>query len=68
MDRPNSEVPYYADDEDANRKKYSRRGLLNSFSAILISYVYILSDYMEIHVKSFALFGCQLCILGSRIY
>ncbi|KAL8553423.1 hypothetical protein ACS0TY_001916 [Phlomoides rotata] len=25
-DRQNSEVPYYADDEDANRKKYSRRG------------------------------------------
>ncbi|KAH6823641.1 RING/U-box superfamily protein [Perilla frutescens var. hirtella] len=26
VDRQNSEVPYYADDEDANRKKYSRRG------------------------------------------
>ncbi|KAG6414970.1 hypothetical protein SASPL_122368 [Salvia splendens] len=26
VERPNSEVPYYADDEDANRKKYSRRG------------------------------------------
>ncbi|XP_047967678.1 zinc finger protein-like 1 homolog [Salvia hispanica] len=25
-DRQNSEVPYYADDEDANTKKYSRRG------------------------------------------
>ncbi|XP_041991450.1 zinc finger protein-like 1 homolog [Salvia splendens] len=26
VERQNSEVPYYADDEDANRKKYSRRG------------------------------------------
>lgn len=25
-DRQNSEVPYYADDEDANKKKYTRRG------------------------------------------
>ncbi|KAL6545895.1 hypothetical protein OROGR_009769 [Orobanche gracilis] len=25
-ERPNSEFSYYADDEDANRKKYSRRG------------------------------------------
>lgn len=33
-DRQNSEVPYYADDEDANRKKYSRRGVLKSLSAI----------------------------------
>lgn len=26
MDRQNSETLYYADDEDGNRKKYSRRG------------------------------------------
>lgn len=25
-ERQNSEIPYYADDEDANRKKYTRRG------------------------------------------
>lgn len=31
VDRQNSEVPYYADDEDANRKKYSRRGALKLF-------------------------------------
>lgn len=26
VERQNSEVSYYADDEDANRKKYTRRG------------------------------------------
>jgi len=26
IDRQNSEISYFADDEDANRKKYSRRG------------------------------------------
>lgn len=26
VERQNSEVSYYADDEDTNRKKYSRRG------------------------------------------
>lgn len=28
VDRPNSEISYYADDEDASRKKYTRRGPL----------------------------------------
>ncbi|GER42140.1 RING/U-box superfamily protein [Striga asiatica] len=28
VERQNSEVSYYADDEDANRKKYSRRGTI----------------------------------------
>lgn len=28
VDRQNSEISYYADDEDGNRKKYSRRGKL----------------------------------------
>ena len=28
VDRQNSEISYYADDEDQNRKKYSRRGKL----------------------------------------
>ncbi|XP_028780600.1 zinc finger protein-like 1 homolog [Neltuma alba] len=28
IDRQNSEVPYYADDEDGNSKKYTRRGSL----------------------------------------
>lgn len=26
IERQNSEISYYADDEDGNRKKYSRRG------------------------------------------
>ncbi|XVE49317.1 hypothetical protein DITRI_Ditri01bG0073200 [Diplodiscus trichospermus] len=29
VDRQNSEISYYADDEDGNRKKYSRRGPLH---------------------------------------
>ena len=28
VDRQNSEISYYADDEDGNHKKYSRRGKL----------------------------------------
>lgn len=30
-DRQNSEISYYADDEDGNRKKYVRRGKLHAF-------------------------------------
>lgn len=26
VERPNSEASYYADDEDGNKKKYTRRG------------------------------------------
>jgi hypothetical protein len=26
VDRQNSEISYYADDEDGNRKKYTKRG------------------------------------------
>jgi hypothetical protein len=26
VDRQNSEISYYADDEDGNRKKYNKRG------------------------------------------
>lgn len=64
-DRQNSEVPYYADDEDANRKKYTRRGVLKSFSAILISYIsiaysYQCSEYIDVQVNSCALFSGQL--------
>lgn len=29
-DRQNSEISYYADDEDGNRKKYVRRGKLHA--------------------------------------
>ncbi|KAL4363270.1 hypothetical protein GQ457_04G002980 [Hibiscus cannabinus] len=29
VDQQNSEIPYYTDDEDGNRKKYSRRGPLH---------------------------------------
>lgn len=29
-DRQNSEISYYADDEDGNRKKYIRRGKLHA--------------------------------------
>lgn len=28
VDRQNSEISYYADDEDGNRKKYTKRGKL----------------------------------------
>lgn len=68
VDRQNSEVPYYADDEDANRKKYSRRGLLSSFSAFLNFRHYFLSDHMAIQVNSSALFDTHLCIPDSMIY
>lgn len=38
VERQNSEMSYYADDEDGNRKKYTKRGdivLLNDFFNIL---------------------------------
>lgn len=34
VERQNSEISYYADDEDANRKKYTRRGELNLYFVI----------------------------------
>lgn len=34
VDRQNSEISYYTDDEDGNRKKYSRRGELKSLGSI----------------------------------
>ncbi|KAJ0680917.1 putative transcription factor C2H2 family [Helianthus annuus] len=39
VERQNSEVSYYADDEDANRKKYSRRGgIRNQFLRKLLPF------------------------------
>ncbi|XP_022745234.1 uncharacterized protein LOC111295759 isoform X3 [Durio zibethinus] len=39
VDRQNSEISYYADDEDGNRKKYSRRGpLRHKFLRALIPF------------------------------
>lgn len=48
VERQNSEISYYADDEDVNRKKYTRRG--NIFhtkvcvkNALIISFCSLLS-------------------------
>lgn len=42
VDRQNSEVPYYADEEDANRKKYSRRGLWKFFFSVILFFMFLL--------------------------
>lgn len=40
VERQNSEISYYADDEDANRKKYTRRGQL-AFVIIELLYLFL---------------------------
>jgi hypothetical protein len=41
VERQNSEISYYADDEDANRKKYTKRGK-HAIFRIYYTYIFVL--------------------------
>lgn len=62
MERQNSEMSYYADDEDGKQKKYTRRGKLNfssfvskfAFHCDLVKYIYIYINGFSLETNSSA--------------